>query len=62
MNSLNSEAVNAVPLSVTITSGNPWVANNSANLSITAFAEVAWTGETSSHLEWESTTIRKSRP
>ena len=54
----NSLDVNCVPLSLTIVSTTPYLANSSCNL-FTAFVDIGlFIWKTSGHLEWLSTTTK----
>ena len=58
----NSWLTKADPLSVTMVCGIPNCANNTRSLSVTATDVVVDIGNTSIHLLWASTTIRKLCP
>ena len=59
---LNSPLVKTVPLSDTIVSGKPWVANDHLSLSIVAAEVAVFIGYKSNHLECALTMIRNMYP
>jgi hypothetical protein len=58
----NSSLVNGVPLSLTMTYGNPCVANILCRLSIVTFDVAEFTIDTSNHFEWASIVDRNIFP